>query len=138
MLMCVCVVLFLLTVADAGLRGEKFFENITDILIERYRMGQMLTRVSRYSITLLVSLNNRIYFRDHPGWGNHINSIHILRFPTNRSCCSATTSRRFAQVGSPVHATTMGHSLQLNTIPHAIDLERAKGDAVSSIRSEPR
>jgi hypothetical protein len=95
----------------------------------------MLTTVSRYSNTLLVSLNNRIYFRDHPQ-GDHVESNQIV--VPGQSRRSAMTSLGFAQVGSPAHTTTMGDSLQLNTVPHAIDLEKAQDDAVSSIRSEPR
>jgi hypothetical protein len=95
----------------------------------------MLTSDFRYSNTLLVSLNNRIYFRDHPTQGDHVDSDN-LGVP-NLSRRSAATSLRFAQVGLPSHSTTMGDSLQLNTIPNMIDLEKAKDDAIS-IRSEPR
>ena len=49
------------------------------------------------------------------------------------------TSLQFdqVQVGLPAHTATMGENLQLDTIPHAIDLGKAECD-VSSLRSEPR
>jgi hypothetical protein len=96
----------------------------------------MLTEVSRYSNTLLVSLNNRIYFRDHPTRGNHVDcdNSNVL----NLSHRSVMTSLQFANVEPPSHTTTMGDNLQPSTIPNTIDLEKAKDDDVSILPSEPR
>ena len=96
----------------------------------------MLTKTSRYTNTLMVSLNNRIYFRDHRTPGAHVDSDHIVE--SDQFHHSTMASYRFSQVGHPAHSTAIGDSFKLNTISHAIDLERkGKGDGVS-ITSDPR
>jgi len=82
-----------------------------------------------YSNTLLVSLNNRIYFQDHPTRGDLVDSDN-LGVP-NVSHRSVVTSLRFTQAGLPSHSATMGDSLQLNTIPNMMDLEKVEGDGAS-------
>jgi len=86
-----------------------------------------------YSNTLFVSLNNRIYFRDHSQGtaGIHIVREHVIESdPSHRSL-------HFTSAGSTVHETTLGSdSYALKTISHTIDLSKEKGDAVS-INSDP-
>lgn len=83
-------------------------------------------RSSRYSNTLLVSLNNRIYFREHPRAGIHMESDESGR--SHRS--TAITSLHFAQVGQPTQSNTLGDSdsFGLETLSHTNDTKRKKGD----------
>ena len=78
---------------------------------------------SRYSNTLLVSLNNRIYFRDHPFRGAHGNSqCYMDSGPTIRS---TVTPLSFAQNGLPT--TSVGESLKLGTVVSgtaSVDMEK--------------
>ena len=84
----------------------------------------------------MVSLNNRIYFRDHRTPGVHVDSDHIVESDQFRH--SAIAPFPFSQAGPPAHSTTIGDSFKLNTISHTIDLEKkGKGDAVS-ISSDTR
>ena len=85
----------------------------------------MLTIISRYTNTLLVSLNNRIYFRDHPSSGVHIMSDRVMEPDLSHLHCPP--------VGSAVQTTTLGDSY----ISHTIDLEKSNGDT-TSISSDPR
>ncbi|KAI0293483.1 hypothetical protein B0F90DRAFT_1822064 [Multifurca ochricompacta] len=67
-----------------------------------------------YSNTLLVSLNNRIYFRDHP---------------------TPKHSRNNAQTVEPTssHVTTSSDTIKLGDYPHSVDIEKGKGiDAIST------
>jgi len=81
-----------------------------------------------YTNTLLVSLNNRIYFRDHPSPGVHIMSDHGVGSDQSR--------RHFNPVGSTTHVATQDDNYVLKTISHTIDLEKGKSDGVS-ISSDP-
>ena len=81
----------------------------------------MLTIVFRYTNTLFVSLNNRIYFRDHPSSGVHIMSDRVME--------PEQSHIRFPPVGSVAHMTTLDD--------HTMDLEKVSGDAVS-VSSGPR
>ena len=78
---------------------------------------------SRYTNTLLVSLNNRIYFRDHPSPGVHVDTSHF-----DQGHRSAMTSLHFAQVGSHTHTTTLGDGYKVKTTSHTTDPEKGKGD----------
>jgi len=96
----------------------------------------MLTKTSRYTNTLMVSLNNRIYFRDHRTPGVQVDNDHIVESDQFR--LSAMAPYRFSQVGPSAHSTSIGDSFKLNTLSHTIDLEKkGKGDTVS-ISSDPR
>jgi len=70
-----------------------------------------------YSVTLFVSLNNRIYFRDHPSSGVHImnDHVHVVEFDQSH--------HHFSPVGSITHTTTLNESL------HTINLEKGKSDS---------
>jgi hypothetical protein len=81
--------------------------------------GQYAHEGSRYTNTLLVSLNNRIYFRDHPPRGVHVDTNDF-----DQGHRSATTSLHFAQA----HTTTLGDGYKVKTISHTIDPEQGKGD----------
>jgi hypothetical protein len=93
-------------------------------------MPQILTIVSRYSITLFVSLNNRIYFRDHPSSGVHImnDHVHVVE--------SGPSPHHFSSVGSITHTTTLNESYIL----HTINLEKGNSDSgtVIDTLSDPR
>jgi len=70
-----------------------------------------------YSNTLLVSLNNRIYFRDHsyPG-GNGNTQCYI---DSSRSYPSAVSSLTFAHPGLHSHTASIGDNLRHGVIPSA-------------------
>jgi hypothetical protein len=80
----------------------------------------------RYSNTLLVTLNNRIYFRDHPS-------------PTGSSPGigpSGHSSHHLPEVKPPRIATANG-TISLNSLSSTTDLEKAKNNdnfAVSNLR----
>jgi len=78
-----------------------------------------------YTNTLFVSLNNRIYFRDHRSSVIHVMSDCIVESDQNHHHLSQT---RFA-----AHSTTLGESY----ISHTIDLEKGNSDAVSNISLDP-
>jgi hypothetical protein len=86
---------------------------------------------SRYSNTLLVSLNNRIYFRDHPFRGAHGNSqFYVDSGPSFRSTVTPIT---FAQTqnGLRHHTTsTAGNGLKLDTVPGTPSIDIEKGSVV--------
>jgi len=70
-----------------------------------------------YSNTLLVTLNNRIYFRDHPFPGSSINSVYLGR--------TRPSEHHLPQVKPPdVHFVEMNDTFKLDT-PSSIDLETA-------------
>jgi len=73
---------------------------------------------SRYSNTLLVSLNNRVYFRDHSR-GNNQRYVDSESNP-GRSYPSAVSSLTFAHPGLHSHTASIGDSLRLSAIPSAI------------------
>ncbi|KAH9987451.1 hypothetical protein BJV74DRAFT_885570 [Russula compacta] len=85
-----------------------------------------------YSNTLLVSLNNRIYFRDHPSAGVYVDTEQFVGADLPHS---AITSLRFAQVGESTQAqsTTFGdtRSLHPDSISQTMDLKREKSDNTS-------
>lgn len=79
-----------------------------------------------------MSLNNRIYFRDHRSAGVYVDSE---QFVGNDLPLSAITSLRFAQVGESTQARsiTIGdtRSLHLDSISQTMDLKRKKSDNAS-------
>lgn len=82
-----------------------------------------------YSNTLLVTLNNRIYFRDHtqPGHGDS------ARIPKSGPGPFLTmlTSLGFARAG-PQSQVSPDDSFKLDTISRTMDLEKQSGDAAST------
>ena len=77
-----------------------------------------------------MSLNNRIYFREHElsrsvvnSVDNHLGSQHGLD----------ATSRRFhqGQVGAPTRAAMIGDDFKLNGTSHTVELAKMKEDVVS-------
>ncbi|KAF8470502.1 hypothetical protein DFH94DRAFT_213402 [Russula ochroleuca] len=85
-----------------------------------------------YANTLLVSLNNRIYFREHASSVLHSSSHQVV---SSQSRLEAA-SQHYHQVGPPARPTTIGNGFKVETMSHTIELERVKGDVVS-ISSEP-
>jgi len=82
-----------------------------------------------YTNTLLVSLNNRIYFRDHPAPGAHVDTIHF-----DQGHRSAMAPLHFAPVGSHAHPTVtiLGDGHKVMTMSQTIDPEKGMGDAGSN------
>ncbi|KAI0280488.1 hypothetical protein BGY98DRAFT_963681 [Russula aff. rugulosa BPL654] len=81
-----------------------------------------------YANTLMVSLNNRIYFREHALSVVHSSSNHIVDSQHGLE----VTSHHFHQVGAPPRATTIGNGFKLDTLSsHTVELARVKGDGVS-------
>ncbi len=94
-------------------------------------------KYSRYANTLLVSLNNRIYFREHASTVLRSSDNHITGSDYRRD----SASRHFheLQVGMPDRAAAIGNSFKLDRLSsHTIELnsERVKVDVVS-INSNP-
>jgi hypothetical protein len=96
----------------------------------------MLTGVLDTPIPLLVSLNNRIYFRDHPGSGFLVDSDQLVEIDHSRR--SAITSLHPTPVGSQARAATSGDGYKRNTISHTIDLEQGNEGDVVSFSSDAR
>jgi hypothetical protein len=83
---------------------------------------------SRYSNTLLVSLNNRIYFRDHPFRGAHGNTRHYV--DSGPSFLSTVTPIAFAPNGQRRHTTTTGDNLKLETVSGTPSIDIEKGSVI--------
>ncbi|KAH9066191.1 hypothetical protein EDB87DRAFT_1678942 [Lactarius vividus] len=77
-----------------------------------------------YSNTLLVSLNNRIYFRDNEPSEHGDNAFLTV---TDRVRPTALSSPRFA-VPEPQLRTPTGENSQLSTISQIVELDRGNGD----------
>ena len=90
---------------------------------------------SRYSNTLLVSLNNRIYFRDHPFRGAHGNSRYYV--DSGPSFHSTVTPIAFAQNARRHPVTTTGDNLKLETVSGTPSIDIEKGSVVGN-NSKPR
>jgi hypothetical protein len=91
------------------------------------RVSQFSQEFFRYSNTLLVSLNNRIYFRDRPiaitvGDSEAISSDHSRRF--------AVTSP-FASDQPPTNTNPTNESFKLHSISHPMHIGQGKDDEVS-------
>jgi len=85
---------------------------------------------SRYANTLMVSLNNRIYFREHASAVVHSSDDHIMDSQHRLE----VGSRHFhqVQVGTPTRAATIGNSFKLDRMSsHTVELARVKEDVVS-------
>ncbi len=83
---------------------------------------------SRYANTLMVSLNNRIYFRENTVSVVHSSNSHIVDTQHRLE----VRSHHFHQVGTPAHATTIGNGFKLGRLSsHTVELTRVKGDSVS-------
>jgi len=82
-----------------------------------------------YSNTLLVTLNNRIYFRDHPppGHGDSARIAESVGF-----LATMMTSLGFARA-QPRSQPSTENSFKLETISGTADLEKQRGDAASTI-----
>ena len=89
-------------------------------------MGHNVHARPRYSNTLLVTLNNRIYFRDHtpPGHGD---SGHLPK----SGQLATVTSLGFAGAESQLQASTED-SFKLDTFSQTVDLEKQSADAASA------
>ncbi|KAH8996594.1 hypothetical protein EDB92DRAFT_2034646 [Lactarius akahatsu] len=81
-----------------------------------------------YSNTLLVTLNNRIYFRDH--WSPEHGDSARVTF-SGRVRAAALTSLSFVGADPQSQAST-SDSFKLDTISQTVGLEKQKGDAVST------
>lgn len=82
-----------------------------------------------YSNTLLVTLNNRIYFRDHPPPG-HGDSARIPKSGPG-PFVTMLTSLGFARAG-PQFQASADDSFKLDTISRTMDQEKQSGDAAST------
>jgi hypothetical protein len=125
-----CLLISLLIPADIGLKDWDRRKIVTDISKHNH-VWKMLTRIHRYTNTLFVSLNNRIYFRDHAPSGVQIMADQVGRSDPSRHQLTPVT------VVSTTHTTPGGDNYALKTISHTIDLEKGKSDSVS-ISSDPR
>jgi len=89
---------------------------------------------SRYANTLMVSLNNRIYFREHALSVVHSSDNHIVNSQHRLEVASRHVHQ--VQVGTPTGAT-IGNSFKLERMSsHTLELARVKEDVVS-VNSEP-
>jgi hypothetical protein len=83
---------------------------------------------SRYANTLMVSLNNRIYFREHALSVVHSSSNHIVDTQNGIE----VTTHHFHQVGTPARPTAIGNSFKLDRMSsHTVELARVKEDGIS-------
>jgi hypothetical protein len=92
-------------------------------------MEQVLTRVFRYSNTLLVSLNNRIYFRDRP-IAITVDTEHAVTVSSDNSRRFAITSH-FSQGHPPTNTNTTDEGIKLHSIPDPMRIGESKGDEAS-------
>jgi hypothetical protein len=79
----------------------------------------------------MVSLNNRIYFREYADSQSGINTNGSNSADCERSHRSALASIRLNQVGSPTNTTTAGNTFKVNAISHVVGQEKSKGDVAS-------
>lgn len=89
---------------------------------------------SRYSNTLLVSLNNRVYFRDH-GRGNNQRYVDSESNP-GRSYPSAVSSLTFAHPGLHSHTASISDNLRLSAISSAKVINIGKGAVIEECIEE--
>jgi len=85
-----------------------------------------------YSNALLVSLNNRIYFRDHPFSRAGGQSTRCF-VDSGGPCNSAVSSLTFAHPGLHSHTTSIGDDLRLGTIPSTKVIDAGKGVVIRDI-----
>lgn len=87
---------------------------------------------SRYANTLMVSFNNRIYFREHASSVAHSSGNHTTDVDSQGRLEVASRHFHPVQVGTATHATVTGNSFKLDRMsPHAVELARVKEDVVS-------
>ena len=78
-----------------------------------------------------MSLNNRIYFRDHPFSGSQSTRCYV---DSGRSCSSAISSLTFAHPNLHRHTASIGDGLRLGTIPSTKVIEVGKGIVIEDPR----
>ena len=90
-----------------------------------YTLRKISDECIRYSNTLLTSLNNRIYFRDHQS------SRNAGLMVSNRVLATAATTIHFAEMemGSSLQATTEASSQLCDNLK--VELIQGKGDDTS-------
>ncbi|KAI9439212.1 hypothetical protein H4582DRAFT_1947678 [Lactarius indigo] len=81
-----------------------------------------------YSNTLMVTLNNRVYFRDHPP----PQLADSARFAASGRVRAATTLTSLSFAVDPQSQASTGESFKLDTISQSVDLEKQKSDAAST------
>jgi len=84
----------------------------------------------------MVSLNNRIYFREYTDSQSGINTNGSNSADCERSHRSALASIRLNQVGSPTNTTTAGNTFKLDAISHVAGLEKSKGRSIGIASDE--
>jgi len=89
-----------------------------------------------YSNTLLLSLNNRIYFRDHPFRGAHGDTPCYVN--SGRSFLASVTPLplTFAQNELRRHATSTNDNLKLDTFPGTLTLDMEKSSVIGATSSQ--
>jgi hypothetical protein len=98
-------------------------------------VSQFSQEFFRYSNTLLVSLNNRIYFRDHPMATVVVDSEHGVASDLSRHF--AVTSQ-FSPGRPPSNTNTADEGFNLHSISHPMRLVQDKGDEASIISGQRR
>jgi hypothetical protein len=81
----------------------------------------------RYANTLMVSLNNRIYFREHALNVVHSSNNHIVDSQHRLE----VTSHHFHQVGTPPGSAAIDNGFKLDRLSSTVALARVKEDVVS-------
>jgi hypothetical protein len=124
-----------LALVDVRTQRWDHWEIVIEMLCSNCEL--MLTGVSRYSNTLLLSLNNRIYFRDHPFRGAHGDTRCYV--DSGRSFRSSVTPLplTFAQNGLRRHATSINDNLKLDTMSGTPTLDLEKSSVVGASQ-DPR
>jgi len=83
-----------------------------------------------YSNTLLVTLNNRIYFRDHPSPESHGDTAHVAPFASGNR---GGQRPGFAAQPRPSQSTTSsGESIRLHALLPPTDTEKGESDFVTT------
>jgi len=94
-----------------------------------------------YSNTLLVSLNNRIYFRDHPSPGVTVHGLETGDFGgmlSNPSCSRPAIAIHVTQVKQTPSQSIPGNAFEMGVMSDAVMESAAKGGGDGlSLSSEP-
>ncbi|KAN0129606.1 hypothetical protein V8E53_012602 [Lactarius tabidus] len=88
----------------------------------------------RYSNTLFVTLNNRIYFRDHPSPNSPGDSAHVTPLAFGNR---GEQRPGFAAQPRPSQSTTSSASIRLHTLLPPTDTEKGKSDFVTTCPVTP-
>ena len=91
--------------------------------------------IRRYSNTLLITLNNRIYFRDHPS--PEIPGDNAYVGPLASGNREGQLSRFAAQIGPSESTAGDGIPIRLHTLLPPTDTEKGKSDFVSTSSITP-